>query len=306
MTSHKWSPQQKTIFQWFKKGSGNLVVRARAGTGKTSTIIEGINYAPDSSILLAAFNKSIAEELNARLKNNHAQAKTLHGLGFGYLHRMWSAVTVDMNGKRAVDLAQDACDAETPYEIAQLVAKIHTLLRETSPFATNPDDALSLMGEFNLMPEQEADEDGFTPQVVAKYASKAVDLAKERSPLIDFADMILLPLVHKMVTPWYNLVVVDEAQDMTSAQLALAVGACKKGGRVAIVGDDRQAIYGFRGADSNGIDRLKAELGAAELGLTTTYRCPKRVVEIAARIVPDFHAAAEAPRASSRTPTPSP
>jgi superfamily I DNA/RNA helicase len=82
---------------------------------------------------------------------------------------------------------------------------------------------------------------------------------------------------------------------MTEAQLALGIESCYRGGRVAIVGDDRQAIYGFRGADSGSLDRLKVTLRAAELGLTTTYRCPKRVVEIASRLVPDFQAAPSAP-----------
>ena len=296
-----WSNQQKTIFDWFARGKGNLVVRARAGTGKTTTIIEGVNHAPESSILFAAFNKSVAEEIQSRLGNHHAQAKTLHGLGFGYLRRAWPNVTVDASGKRAlalaqrsIDLAQDARDVDgIPDEIVRLVARIHTLLRETSPCATSPGDALSLMGEYDLMPEQETGR--FTPRVVAGYASRAVDLAKEITIAIDFADMIFLPLVHRMVIPWYGLVVVDEAQDMTSAQLALATLACNANGRVVIVGDDRQAIYGFRGADSGSLDRLKAELGAAELGLCTTYRCPKKVVEIAARIVPGFRAASGAP-----------
>jgi DNA helicase-2/ATP-dependent DNA helicase PcrA len=73
----------------------------------------------------------------------------------------------------------------------------------------------------------------------------------------------------------------------------MAMRACS--GRIAVVGDDRQAIYGFRGADSNSLDRLKKELGALELGLTTTYRCPKRIVALAAKLVPDFAADASAP-----------
>jgi DNA helicase IV len=92
-----------------------------------------------------------------------------------------------------------------------------------------------------------------------------------------------------------QLVIIDEAQDMNASQLLLAMKSCKKGGRIAVVGDDRQAIYGFRGADSNSLDRLKGELVAHELGLTTTYRCPKVVVAGAARLVPDYTAAPAAP-----------
>jgi len=94
--------------------------------------------------------------------------------------------------------------------------------------------------------------------------------AKERTPVIDFADMIFLPLVHRWVRPWFDLVVLDEAQDWTRAMLQLVRGCCRRDGRICIVGDDRQAIYAFRGADSSSLDRLKAELKAAELGLKTT------------------------------------
>jgi superfamily I DNA/RNA helicase len=81
---------------------------------------------------------------------------------------------------------------------------------------------------------------------------------------------------------------------MTGAQLALATRACKRTGRICIVGDDRQAIYAFRGADSGSLDRLKGELEAAEMGLTTTYRCSKSIVALAAKLVPDYKAASGA------------
>ena len=82
---------------------------------------------------------------------------------------------------------------------------------------------------------------------------------------------------------------------MNISQLLLAQAVCVKGGRIFVVGDDKQAIYGFRGADSNSLDRLKTELNAKELGLTVTYRCPQKVVAIAQQYVPDFHAAPTAP-----------
>ncbi|MHC4093611.1 MAG: UvrD-helicase domain-containing protein, partial [Planctomycetota bacterium] len=108
---------------------------------------------------------------------------------------------------------------------------------------------------------------------------------------ISFNDMVWLPVRLNLVRPWFDLVVIDEAQDMNALQLAMARGACKRNGRVCVVGDDRQAIYGFRGADAGGMDRMAEELGAVELGLCKTFRCPKRVVEAAAHFVPDYVAA---------------
>jgi superfamily I DNA/RNA helicase len=95
-----WSAQQEAIFGWFENSlvppgtfSQNLVVRARAGTGKTTTILEAILHAPEAKILLCAFNKRIAEELTARLSatGSNAVAKTLHSVGFGLVSSDWSA-----------------------------------------------------------------------------------------------------------------------------------------------------------------------------------------------------------------------
>ena len=72
--------------------------------------------------------------------------------------------------------------------------------------------------------------------------------AEEPTEAIDFADMIFLPLRKGMVYPSYELVVIDEAQDMTRPQLEIAKREPPpKMGGFFIVGDDRQAIYGFRG-----------------------------------------------------------
>jgi hypothetical protein len=99
--AREWSGQQTAIFDWFENGEGNLVVRARAGTGKTTTILEAITYAPEQTILLAAFNKKIAEELKSKLKNPRAEAKTLHSLGFGFVLRNWNGVTPRQRPRRA-------------------------------------------------------------------------------------------------------------------------------------------------------------------------------------------------------------
>lgn len=282
-----WSTQQQAVFNWFETGVGHLVVRARAGTGKTTTIVEGINRAPEAKILLCAFNKRIAEELNARLSNGNATAKTLHAIGYACVRRYWENLRIASGSERADALAARVCSSTAPDAMKRLVAKLCTLGREIAPHARKVGDLTDIAWQFECVPDENWAADGFDDAWVEQRALQAMDLAaREKPQAIDFADMIYLPIRNKWLAKWYDLVVVDEAQDMTVAQLEIAQGVCK--GRICVVGDDRQAIYGFRGADSGSLDRLKAGLDAAELGLTVTYRCRRAIVQLAAEIVPDF------------------
>lgn len=290
--SINWSPQQLAIFSWFATGAGNLLVRARAGTGKTTTILEGIGHAPEEKILLAAFNKRIATELSQKLRNPAAEAKTLHSLGFAYIRRQWSNVRVDDN----IDFerARAAC-GNGPDAIVVIVKKLAAFGKNMAPFGTVAELA-AIAEERDCVADEDWEEEGWTVEKIAGCALKAMQLAAACADRrIGFDDMLFVPVANNFCRPWYNMVVIDEAQDMNYTQLLLAQKACKKGGRVVVVGDDRQAIYDFRGADAKGIDRLKKELSATELTLTITRRCPKAVVARAAAIVTDFEAAPEAP-----------
>lgn len=288
-----WSQEQEQIFNWFATPNGShLVVRARAGCGKTTTIVQGANMAPESSILLCAYNKKIAEELSGRVNNPKATVKTLHSVGYAAVRRFWEGMGCDFTTGRADALAERVCGAKAPDAIKRLVSKLHTKGREITPHATQPGPLAQLAIQFDLEPDEQWNGTGYDMAYVEKKALEAMELAANEKPqTIDGADMIFLPVRNGWLTKQYDLVVVDEAQDMTTAQLEIAQGVCK--GRICVVGDDRQAIYGFRGADSKSLDRLKTELQAKELGLTTTYRCGQVIVALAAQIVADFQCGAE-------------
>lgn len=291
----QWSAQQQIIFEWFRRDVSirNLVVRARAGTGKTTTIIEGVNQAPEDFILVCAFNKKIAEELSTRITNPSCEAKTLHSLGFQAIRRQWSRIGVAKGSARADFLTNQVTKGNLPKQIHRMIGQLHTKVRDMG--IELKFSAVQQAAEFfDLVPEGYGQYD--LPYVVNAALAAAV-YAKMEEPRqdvgIDFADMIYLPLVWDLLTPDYQLVVVDEAQDMTLAQLTMAQRVCD--GRICVVGDDKQAIYGFRGADSGSLDRLKGELTAAELPLTTTYRCAQAVVRRAQTLVPDIQAGASNP-----------
>ncbi len=288
-----WSEQQAEIFKWFENPPGyvakeHLVVRARAGTGKTTTIVEGVNRAPELSILVCAFNKRIAEALNQRISNPKAEAKTLHSVGYAAIRRQWRGVPVAKMSERADSLTDAVCAKDTPRPIRRLISQLHTKARDMMPLEASVEKMTQLALFFDYVPDE-----GWTQyrlEYVVQMARAAMAQAAHADPDyrigIDFADMIFLPLAWGLLTKDYDLVVVDEAQDLTVAQLEIAQRICN--GRICVVGDDRQAIYGFRGADSGSLDRLKRELQAAELPLTTTYRCCQEVVKRAQRLVPDL------------------
>ena len=284
-----WSEQQQAIFKAFREPAGNVLVRARAGCAKTTTSLEGVKQAPERRILVAAFNKLIADEANARLVGqDRVKAKTLHALGMGYIKSAWGPVEVDNNG-RGWELVNSYTTASQ--EIKTALKATHTKVRELNPWADTVEDVERLAVLYDLLPGDEAWVKGWSEGLFYDTVLEILKAAEEYSEVIDFADMIFLPLRKGMVYPSYELVVVDEAQDMTRPQLEIARRATVKDGRMVIVGDDRQAIYGFRGADSGALDRLKEQLQATEYGLKTTYRCGRAIVERAREYVPDFEAA---------------
>src|ERR1700690_3946522 len=87
----KWSPQQKAVFENVANGTGHTVVLARAGSGKTTTIVEAFNHVPEgASVLMIAFNKSIATELQSRAPAG-VEVSTLHSFGLKAIMRQGPA-----------------------------------------------------------------------------------------------------------------------------------------------------------------------------------------------------------------------
>jgi DNA helicase II / ATP-dependent DNA helicase PcrA len=86
---HKPTEEQERIFNYIKNRPENILIRAFAGTGKTSTVVEAINYIPkDKSITFLAFNKHIQEELKTKLPE-YVRCYTVYGLGVSAIKRKY-------------------------------------------------------------------------------------------------------------------------------------------------------------------------------------------------------------------------
>jgi hypothetical protein len=84
-----WSKYQEDIFDFVQNNNQHLVVIARAGCGKTTTICEACNrISPKKRVLVCAFNNKIRDELAGRLsKLNHVHVKGMNQLGYAAMMR---------------------------------------------------------------------------------------------------------------------------------------------------------------------------------------------------------------------------
>ena len=286
----QFSNEQQAIFDWFKSSeSKNLVIKARAGTGKTTTIKAAFEHAPEARILYAVFNKRNQKEAESKITDPRVDVKTLHSLGYAYIRANIR------NAKPDDSVEYDRVEKVLADKLMTPSKQLVALVVELVGFCKN--QLISYTDEeiAKIALEREIDFGDKTDGI--ELARLVLDESKvpREDGRISFNDMVWLPIVNNYATGRYNLVCIDEAQDMNILQLTMAQRAALPGGRIVVVGDDRQAIYGFRGAQSNGMTMMKQTLRAQELTLTTTYRCPKSVVEQAKSIVPDFTAAPDCP-----------
>jgi ATP-dependent DNA helicase UvrD/PcrA len=281
-----WSKYQKDIFRDIHAGLGHTVVIARAGSGKTSTIVEGFKYLPKGKkTLMVAFNKAIAEELKMRAPS-YVDVMTLHSLGFRAIKQSFGADVVLDNDKAHVLISTLIGDDRDMWEVNQSIAKCVSLCKGF--LVDTPAKIGDLIDKFGIE-IFEYSRDKFIELVI-----KTLSLCKAKKNIVDFDDMIWFPFVYRLNVGKFDVVFVDEAQDLNQAQIAMVLSACKIDGRIIAVGDPAQSIYQFRGADSEAIPNFIEKLKAKSLPLSVTYRCPRKVVKMAQDIVPDIEAAEDA------------
>lgn len=303
----------------------HVEVRALAGTGKTTTVISGVmkvkgvdpgikpsdqqaevwkqlSIGKSDTIRLSAFNSSITDELKERvaacgLDRRGVEARGVHSLGL-------QAVTKAFGRLSASDWAdrdqvaevlggnwKDLLRMRGMADLMQTSAKLVSLCKQTMS-EPSPDNLEDLIGHYDL------DFDGDFGRL-CETVEGTLERCLNPKGRISFDDMIWLPLVKGLSVPKVDIQIIDEAQDLNRMQQELVYLA---GRRIIFVGDPHQAIYGFAGADSESMPRMKQYLeGCVTLPLTVTRRCGKSIVEEARQIVPEFEAHESNPLGEVRT-----
>ena len=295
------SKYQQAIFDFVQSGKGNAIIEAVAGSGKTTTIVRALDMIdPAQRALFLAFNKSIATELQRRVPA-HVNARTLNSLGFGSC--MANAPRKpQIDGNKVRKIVRDAMPKEaehlaTPVSRLVSLCKAYGIARRLNgeqpliPFGDEPLEALADAHDIEIDSSWRA---------VVDWVAEILDRNNAELGVIDFDDQLYFPVIFNWPVPKYDWVFVDEAQDLSLVQRALVKKALRPGGRLVAVGDSRQAIYAFRGADSRSMAAIEQDFSCTKLPLSISYRCAKSVVAVAQEIVPWIEASDTAPDGSVR------
>lgn len=274
--------EQREILKAIRESNKSLLINAFAGCGKTTTLEMLAKELPRKSSLAIAFNVKIKKELERRFPE-YFTVMTFNGLG----HRAWARTVrgnLTLDDKKLGKLVTQELkksnmeDIEDAWQLVrELVSKAQS--RGLTPSETRPgwiedtEDNWKEIAEDNWLQVDDSIVE------VARRVLRA-SVMKAHEGIISFDDQLYMPLFFGGQWPRFDIVLVDEAQDLSPLNHEQVRRVAGFGGRLIVCGDRLQAIYGFRGADTSSIEKLKAlRTEWIELPLATTFRCPKEIVK---------------------------
>lgn len=280
MTNFTLTAEQEACTDAARNTQDNLIISALAGAAKTSTLVCMAEALKRYPTLCLAFNKKIAVEMENRLPGN-CTSMTLNSLG----HRAWAKaigkrLTVDTRkcGNILKSIIDDLPkpDKEAAWDAYADILKAisHGKACGYIP-SSHPAANRGLVNDDEFFAGLEIEPTALEEQLIRLVSLESIRLGHEG--VIDFDDQNLLPTIFPVSFPQFPIVMIDEAQDLSPLNHATLRKLAKK--RLIAVGDECQAIYGFRGADEHSMGALQEDFNMRKLTLSISFRCPISVVQ---------------------------
>jgi ATP-dependent DNA helicase Rep len=285
------NPQQREAIHYL---DGPLLVLAGAGSGKTRVITQKIAYLVQDcgfqprNIAAITFTNKAAKEMQERVAKllgtsvaNELQISTFHSLGVRILRDEAKAL-----GYKPRFSIFDAADcAGIIGDCAKTVDK--ATLRRLQSIISNWKNAL-------VTPEAARHLASNEHEALAAAAYLSYEATLKAYQAVDFDDLIGLPVKlfsehPAIIEKWQNrlrYLLVDEYQDTNACQYQLLKLLTGVRAQFTAVGDDDQAIYGWRGADIDNLKKLPAEFPALKvIKLEQNYRSTVRILKAANNVI---------------------
>ncbi|MDQ1059437.1 DNA helicase-2/ATP-dependent DNA helicase PcrA [Arthrobacter globiformis] len=292
LVANGWvKPEEVLGVTFTRKAAGELASRIRAKLSALQRTASGDSGGAVAGALLSA------DALEPKVSTYHSFASGIvsdYGLRLGIERDV-----VLLGGAQAWQLASEVVEAfdgeYSHFRVAKstLVKAVIQLAGECAEHLQDPDGVqgwlMQRLAEFEALPyvagakknpSQAAGELGAmlrTRASVAELVGRYADAKRARGAL-DFGDLVALaarvarevPLAAEMERQRYKVVLLDEFQDTSHAQLVLFSRLFGDGHAVTAVGDPNQSIYGFRGASAGQLFHFVNEFPVCEDGPTGT------------------------------------
>ncbi len=280
---------------------GPLLIQAGAGSGKTKTLTHRIAYliatdkATPYNILAVTFTNKAAKEMRARVAELLGESAdnrgfmpymgTFHGICVRLLRQDGEAVGIPRSF-----VIFDESDRQATVKQASKQLMID---EKTFPARAMSGMISSAKNEM-LSPEEYAGIAKSPAQVAAARIYPLYQQALRDASALDFDDLInrtaqMLKAQPEIRAKWqqqFNYIMIDEYQDTNAAQYQLVNMLTNDRKNIAVVGDDWQSIYSWRGADFRNILKFESDFkDCTIIKLEQNYRSTKNILDAAHAVI---------------------
>ncbi|MFZ7217986.1 DNA helicase II [Avibacterium avium] len=279
---------------------GNYLVLAGAGSGKTRVLtfriawLIAVEQISEGSIMAVTFTNKAAAEMRHRIEETLAKYSSQRVMGMwigtfhSIAHRLLRAHYADAG------LPQDfqILDSDDQQRLVKRLIKLHNIDEKAYP----PKQAcwyINHQKEEGLRPHQIDDQGDMQERTWIKIYQIYQD-ACDRAGLLDFSELLLRayelwlkkPLILQRYQQRFSQILVDEFQDTNKIQYAWIKLLVGETGKIMIVGDDDQSIYGWRGAQVENIHRFLEDFHNAQtIRLEQNYRSTANILNSANHLI---------------------
>ena len=292
--------------------SRSLLVLAGAGSGKTRVLVHRIGWLLASGqsspfeLLAVTFTNKAAREMRERVgallsagmgaAPGAAADGLARGMWIGTFHAIARRLLLSHRSEAGFPDGFTVIDSDDQLRMIKRLAK-ELNVNDTRWPARKCQKAINSWKEEGLRPDNiEPGRDARSRELLDLYS--AYHSACERGAMVDFAELLLR--AHEL---WLNNpdllahyrnrfrnILVDEFQDCNSLQFAWVRVLAGDHGRVTVVGDDDQSIYGWRGAKVEYIQQFQSDFpGAQLLRLERNYRSTANILNAANQLIARNH-----------------
>ncbi len=278
-------------------GEGPALVAAGPGSGKTTCLTRRILYLiqerqiPPQEILVLTFTKEAAKTMQSKFlsllsqsamnRNGHngdVHFATLHSFSYQMLQNIskYSEFQI-ITGQEKKRIAKEVYTTFHVEEITEM--EVNSFINRIS-FAKNT--GMFRKSDATLGKEEQLEEENNFRKMFHTYEEKM-----RKYHRMDFDDMVYLCKKEleesvEWLTKYqerYKYILVDEFQDLNTIQYQLLYLLCRKHKNIYVVGDDDQAIYGFRGSFAGIFQSFMNDFTDTKLiCLGKNYRCAPNIV----------------------------